>query len=217
MIIVGLTDIHGDVSRLSALAHDLAAADLVVIAGDLTHFGGRKAALEVLRAVQDYCANVVAVSGNCDRTAVENLLVEEQVSLHGNQRLINGVTFWGAGGSLGRLGVMPNVHTETEFEATLEKASRGLKPGAPNILVSHQPPRDTANDLAFSGAHVGSHAVRAVIEKLKPLVCFTGHIHEARGIDTIGRTKIVNPGPLRQGRYAYAVVSEELEALEIRG
>jgi Icc-related predicted phosphoesterase len=51
---------------------------------------------------------------------------------------------------------------------------------------------------------------------VQPLICFTGHIHEARGIDAIGRTKLINPGPLREGGYAYAVLHDDVETLEIR-
>jgi Icc-related predicted phosphoesterase len=38
-------------------------------------------------------------------------------------------------------------------------------------------------------------------------LCFTGHIHEGIGIDRIGRTVIVNPGPFRSGHYAYAEIN----------
>jgi Icc-related predicted phosphoesterase len=52
-------------------------------------------------------------------------------------------------------------------------------------------------------------------------VCFTGHIHEGVGIDTIGRCQVINPGPLREGRYAWAMLGETvlgqtLMAYEIR-
>jgi Icc-related predicted phosphoesterase len=36
------------------------------------------------------------------------------------------------------------------------------------------------------------------------LICLTGHIHESIGIDTIGRTKIINPGQFSQNGFAYA-------------
>ncbi len=55
--------------------------------------------------------------------------------------------------------------------------------------------------------HVGSRAVRAFIEAVQPLVCFTGHIHGGVGIDTIGVTRIVNPEPLSSGGYAYAEIT----------
>ena len=41
---------------------------------------------------------------------------------------------------------------------------------------------------------VGSTAVRSVIERHQPLLGLHGHIHEARGAKTIGRTVCLNPG-----------------------
>ena len=32
----------------------------------------------------------------------------------------------------------------------------------------------------------------------QPDLCITGHIHEARGKDTVGKTPVYNPGMLRQ-------------------
>jgi hypothetical protein len=59
--------------------------------------------------------------------------------------------------------------------------------------------------------------VRTYIETRQPLICFTGHIHEAKGIDRIGRTQIINPGPLWKGGYAYAEVEGgQIKTLEIR-
>jgi len=42
--------------------------------------------------------------------------------------------------------------------------------------------------------HVGSKAVREVIEKYQPLLGLHGHIHESKGYDKIGRTLVINPG-----------------------
>lgn len=84
------------------------------------------------------------------------------------------------------------------------------------ILVAHQPPRDTVNDVIHGGIHVGSIAVREFIEDQQPLACLTAHIHEGTGIDTIGRTKVVNPGPVRDGRYAYLALGREEPLVEIR-
>lgn len=41
---------------------------------------------------------------------------------------------------------------------------------------------------------VGSKAVRQIIEEYQPLLSLHGHIHESRGITTIGRTTCINPG-----------------------
>lgn len=216
MIVVGLTDIHGDLDAIARMASVLESADLALLVGDLTMFGRRHAASEILAAVTKYCPSVLAVHGNCDYPEAGDYLTEKGVSLHGRNQTIHGLTLFGAGGSLPCLGHTPNELPESEFRRLLTEAADGLEPNLPTVLVSHQPPINTALDLANDGSHAGSTSVRACIETTQPLVCFTGHIHEARGIDAIGRTKLVNPGPLSDGRYAYAVIDATLETLEIR-
>lgn len=69
------------------------------------------------------------------------------------------------------------------------------------MLVSHNPPKDTACDVIPGDVHVGSTAVREFLEEAQPDICLCGHIHEARAVDRVGRTVVVNPGALAQGGY----------------
>ena len=84
------------------------------------------------------------------------------------------------------------------------------------ILVSHTPPADTVVDRTGSGLHVGSRAVRQFIERVQPDLCLTGHIHEARGTDTLGRTLVVNPGELAAGGYAVITFDGTSVGCEVR-
>jgi Icc-related predicted phosphoesterase len=52
---------------------------------------------------------------------------------------------------------------------------------------------------------VGSIAVRTFIEEKQPLLCVTGHIHESKGQDYIGRTLVLNPGMMKDGGYIEAI------------
>jgi Icc-related predicted phosphoesterase len=55
---------------------------------------------------------------------------------------------------------------------------------------------------------VGSHAVRAVIEKYQPLLTLHGHIHEGKGTTRLGRTLCINPGSMyEQGRLLGALIN----------
>ena len=215
-MIVALADIHDDLERLGTAAGDLAAADIVLLVGDLTNFGRQAAATRVVRAVRNYNNRVLAVPGNCDYPEVDAYLIQEGINLHRRSRVINGVAFLGVGGSLPCPGKTPNEFSDREFETFLAEAASELSPGTPVILVSHQPPRDTVTDFARIGRHVGSQSVRVFIETAQPLICFTGHIHEARGIDSIGRTTVINPGPLWTGSYACARIRGEVAEVEIR-
>jgi Icc-related predicted phosphoesterase len=74
------------------------------------------------------------------------------------------------------------------------------------VLGLHAPPYDTQLDVApkidwetltvqgQDSAHVGSTAVREVIEEVQPILSLHGHIHESRAAVRIGRTLAINPG-----------------------
>jgi uncharacterized protein len=215
MKIIDIVDIHGNIKPIDSIGDVLASADLVIIAGDLTNFGGVEDARKVLEAVSKYNKNILAVTGNCDKKEVDEYLFAKNMNLHGKTVDIDGISFTGAGGSLPCPSPTPNVYTEEEYGEIFEGTKAGAD-GGPRILVSHQPPYGTLNDKISNGEHVGSRTVREFIERYKPLVCFTGHIHEAPGIDTIGGTKVVNPGPLGTRSYAYLDVTDGINELEIR-
>jgi hypothetical protein len=216
MKIFALTDMHGSASAVENLAAPMAEADLVLLTGDLTQFGGARDAAEVVDAARSHNPCVRAVSGNCDRPDVEDWLIAEGIGLHARHELIDGIAFAGLGGSLPCPGMTPNEHSEGELKRRLNAAVEGLDESLPLVLVSHQPPFGTVVDVARRGGHVGSRSVREFIEVRQPLICFSGHIHEASGVDTLGETRLINPGPARAGRYAWAEVTERVELLEIR-
>jgi Icc-related predicted phosphoesterase len=51
MKIIDIVDIHGNIKPIDSIGDVLASADLVIIAGDLTNFGGVDEARIVLEAV----------------------------------------------------------------------------------------------------------------------------------------------------------------------
>ena len=84
------------------------------------------------------------------------------------------------------------------------------------VLMTHQPAWGTKVDTVGEDQHTGSIAIRDFIEKNKPLLAISGHIHEAAGVDSIGDTVVINPGPLRLGRYAYIQIEGRTVSAEIR-
>ncbi|MBD3188361.1 hypothetical protein GF325_16115 [Candidatus Bathyarchaeota archaeon] len=76
------------------------------------------------------------------------------------------------------------------------------------ILLVHDPPRNTALDVNYRGDHVGSIAIRRVIERFQPDLAVAGHIHESPGIDIIGKTTCVNAGEARYGFHALLHVDD---------
>ena len=80
----------------------------------------------------------------------------------------------------------------------------------PNCIFNlHCPPFDTGIDQAplldeelrprigiqgVEMAPVGCQAVRQAIEHYQPLLGLHGHIHESKGVASLGRTLCINPG-----------------------
>lgn len=214
MIIITLTDIHAHTGAISALAKQLRSADLVLLSGDITNFGHKKEMAGIIGLIRAFNPSVFAVTGNCDYPDAEEFLTEEKICLNGLTKEFQGYAFYGTGGSLPCPGKTPNEYSEEEFEIFLRDLR--FPSGLPQIMVSHQPPFDTINDQVSPGVHVGSKAIRAFIEERQPLICFTGHIHEGTGIDHIGNTAIVNPGPAGSGSYALAEISGgQIKRLEV--
>jgi Icc-related predicted phosphoesterase len=216
MILVALSDIHGSYTAIHRIAEALEAADVVLLTGDLTNFGHRRDAERIIQDVTQHARRVLAVPGNCDYPDVSAYMDELDINLHGKNKIIDGVSLVGVGGSLPAPGSTPFEFGESELQSLLDAAAQDLPDNSPMILVSHQPPLGTPSDRVHSGDHVGSTAVRSFIEAHQPMLCLTGHIHEAAGISSLNKTRIVNPGPFGQGGYTYAVVGEMVEELEIR-
>ncbi len=216
MKIINIVDIHGNVSPINKIGDLVSSADLVLVAGDVTNFGRRQEAEDVIGGITKYNENVFAVTGNCDYQEVDDYLTENDMNLHGLHKTMGNVSFFGAGGSLECPSPTPNIYTEQEFRNILEAGIAESPPDNINLMVCHQPPIDTTNDTLTDGTHVGSEAIREFIEQHSPDICFTGHIHEAPGIDEIGATKIVNPGPLGTRHYTYIEIGDSIDVLEIR-
>lgn len=103
----------------------------------------------------------------------------------------------------------PRDLEEDKLEEILENLVAQTRDPSQLITVIHVPPYNTKIDLApaltkdlkyvTKGGtvlmeHVGSTAVRKIIEKHQPLLGLHGHIHESRGFDKIGKTMVFNPG-----------------------
>jgi Icc-related predicted phosphoesterase len=200
MNIVVLSDIHGHTDAVSRVSAQLERADMVIVTGDITHFGREKEAREVVGAITTRCKRLYAVPGNCDHVEVGTYLTEEGISLDGRYITVDGLLLAGIGGSLPCPGKTPNEYIESEFDQMLCALKQTL-PSACDLFVSHEPPLDTVCDLARGDVHVGSGSLRRFLFETSPALCLCGHIHEAVGKDRIGRTMIANPGPLIAGGF----------------
>ncbi len=218
MKVIGLTDVHGRADFLVEISDELKEADLVLVSGDITHFGRREDAYSVVQEIKNLNTRVFAVPGNCDYPEASLYLEEAGLNLHRRCVPFEEHILAGIGGSLPCPGKTPNEHSEEEFNRYLEQLKKEIHPLPPLIFVSHQPPVGTICDFASSGFHVGSQSIRDFILEVQPLVCFTGHIHEGVGIDFITNTAVVNPGPLHFKGYTILDIEDKIKSLKlIRG
>jgi hypothetical protein len=201
MKIVSFGDVHMAIAQMARLAVELATADLLILSGDLTNFGGREEARQVLTAARAYCPSIFAVPGNLDRPEVLTFLREEHAALHGESRRIADLGIFGCGGSNITPFHTPLEYQDPELGTILNQACRGVADAPLRLMVCHTPPYATKLDRLTNGVPVGSQAVRQFILQHQPHVCITGHIHESPGVDFLGRTKILNAGPFAAGGY----------------
>jgi len=200
MKIIAFGDIHehlGNIEKIKGISE----ASSVIITGDLTNRGGIEQAKKIIDFLKQYNPNVYAQAGNFDRKEVEDYLIEQEISLHGHAFIREDIGIFGVGGSNITPLNTPNEYEENEIESLILQGYQKIKDIPFKLFVPHAPPFNTNVDMLISGQHVGSTAVREFIEKYQPDVCVTGHIHEAKGEDYIGRTVIINPGMLKNRGY----------------
>lgn len=213
---IALGDIHDDMTRFMQIP-ELPEADGVIVTGDMTMGGGVKQAERVLFAIREANPHVLAQIGNMDRAEVTEWLKEQDWNLHTAVReLAPEVAIFGVGASTFTPFGTPSEYPESHFSAWLAESWRRARQWPKTVLISHNPPKDTVCDALPDGVHVGSTAVREFIEEHQPDICICGHIHEARGLDRIGRTVVVNPGNFAAGGYVVLRCNEGKLSVELR-
>jgi len=198
MRIIVFGDVHMDLGNFNRIPA-IETADTIIITGDITNYGSRQGAREIIAAVRAINDRIVALAGNLDHQDVADYLEEEGISLHGTGRLFGKIGIFGVGGSNSTPFNTPLEYREDELRRFLAQGYEQVKTAPHHVLVSHTPPLNTTTDRIGSGVHVGSAAVRAFIEEYQPAFCLCGHIHEARAQDRIGNTLVINPGMIRDG------------------
>lgn len=217
MKILILSDIHGHSEVFDSISDDLQNSDAVIIAGDITNFGDEISVRNIISKLKSYNENILAVHGNCDTSSVVKYLEKEDISLHRNYKIQAGIAFLGVGGILPS---KPPINTpQNNIELYLNFPMDSLSADLPLVIVTHQPAFDSKIDKTNSDFHCGDESLRSFIEQNNPLLAVSGHIHEARGIDNINDTLLVNPGPAMQGYYAIVEINvnkREITSIQLK-
>lgn len=220
MNILVISDIHNDIENLMKY-FDIVGEfefDLIVCPGDFIDvlpkgFEAIDIAKIIIEQLKTFKKPILAIPGNWDKDLLGYFEIEG-VNLHGKGTVVDNVGFYGFGGA--------KTPFNTVFEPTEEEISEGLKNGYEmikntkiKIQVTHNPPARTKVDMVYTGAHVGSEAVRKFIEEKRPQLAICAHIHEGRGTDEIENTKIINSGRFPEGYVGLATISAKETSTKI--
>jgi len=208
MRLLCLSDIHGEAAGLEELLSGPERADAVIVAGDITHLGGRAEAQAVLAPILSSRMRLFAVAGNMDREAARSYLGELGVDLHARGMVVEGVGFMGLGGGTPSPFGTPWELDDEEARRCLEAGFTQINGASFRVLISHPPPRGTELDRGFARQHVGSGPVRDFLLAGSVNLCICGHIHESAGEDTLGGAQCVNLGPFKNGNYALVTIDD---------
>lgn len=208
-----LSDFHGrrEAFLKAASEAERLKVELIVVCGDITHFGHVKKARPLFTSLISLNLPLLYVPGNCDLSSFFEEKIENAHNLHASCVKIKDCAFIGVGGA-------PSSYLKTPLEFPedwiMDSLNRGFAMCSSEkklIVVSHTPPFNTKVDLAYMKRHIGSRSIRRFVEEKKPLAVFCGHVHETPGIDWIGETLVTNAGPAKNGNYALAEINGTVE------
>ena len=217
--ILAIADIHLEFDRALEIVKSERDIDYIFIAGDIADIPFTEYALDEIISFLNNLerianAEIYAVLGNNDHPELFNMdfnkikiLKEDVVTLKNNLKLI------GISGTYHASEIYNLIPlSEQEIYEKLTKLSRGID-GKELIILIHEPPSPTKLSFSAINKHAGSRMLHKFIEEKQPLLCICGHVHEAFGIDRIGKSLILNVGPAYEGRYSIIEIDQEVKIM----
>lgn len=187
--IIAISDLHGE------LLDDLPACDLLIIAGDLCPLHNHEVAYQRDWINQEFnpwfatqrATQRIYIAGNHDFVFEQDPDGVEKPRHYLQDRAVtlNGLKFWGSPWSRA-CGLWAFGKEERDLPDIWEQIPTDI-----DILITHGPAY-RARDMVLSGDQVGSVTLRNWIDTYEPRVHICGHIHEAAGLQLVGRTLVVN-------------------------
>lgn len=192
--IIAISDIHGDVVRLTKIINFAKAYNLPVFcAGDISFSerGPIKAILELLNQVKTFF-----VGGNNERSEfIESLIKKydfkniEVIDL--KVKKYKGKIIVGTGGCEAPYAGTPYEFDEVIREVELLDLFENYKVSHIDIFLAHSPPFGILDNLR------GSKALRKIVDTFNIDIYICGHVHELAGsIEIYKETLFVNPGKI---------------------
>jgi Icc-related predicted phosphoesterase len=211
MRLLAFADIHGAYDRVEHVLGREKPFDAVVLAGDVTTRGTEQEVSDALARFSHFGPPLLAVAGNMDSASFDPLFERLGIGINGHGRLLSDVGFFGVSGSPFTPMHTPYEISEEEIATRSEHGYQEVQSARVKVYVPHAPPSESMVDRLLRGGHGGSTAVRRFIEGRAPDVVVCGHIHEARGLDRIGPSQIINCGPAAEGSYAIITIGETIQ------
>ncbi len=217
MNIIAIGDNHNDIENMLIFLEKLKRFnfDAVLYTGDFTDvttpkgFTQEEIASLIIEELKLLKKPIFCVPGNNDTLKVVDIITRENISIHGKGVVLKDVGFYGYGGA--KTPFNTNIEpTEEELKNNLERGWNDVKNVAKKIQLTHMPPLNTRLDMVSAGAHVGSKVIRDFIEMKRPLASVSAHIHEARGVDRIGSTLLLNPGRISEGYFGLISIKDNI-------
>jgi len=190
-------DLHGNFEVAKSIEKRAEDCDVLIGAGDITHFYSAEVAKAMLHSFIKSSKNFLAVPGNCDLGTTLELMETLDISLHARGKLVEGIGFFGLGGSSPTPFNTPLEFDESSIANSLEKGFKEIKKAGIKILVSHTPPHGML-DTTPSGEHVGSTALKDFLNANEVNLVICGHAHEAKGAEKLKNTTIINVSPAKK-------------------
>ncbi len=193
MRLIAIADIHGRQYVMNELLKKVEeySPEIVVICGDITHFGPGELAKTLLDQIP---VKTLAIHGNVDSEDVPSYIDKSKAeNIHLREYVYKNVKFVGLGG---------NHYSPDE----IEKAKSLLD--EKTVFVTHIPPYKVLDNAIF-GIHAGSRDIRQLLEEKRPKLHLCGHIHERPGFDKINGTIVVNCSAGKRGAGALIDINDD--------
>lgn len=212
--ILCIADIHGNfnIDKIKKIVENHKISEIFIL-GDFPMHGSidKSGIISFFESLKNIDKKICAIPGNCDPENILEIFENYDANFHNKiyEKEKNIFIFFGGSN------ITPFNTTweydEDEIYKNLEKLFNECKDSKKNkILITHCPPYNTNCDVAGI-RHVGSKAIREIIEKFQPDLNLCSHIHESYSKeDFIGKTKIVNVGEFKRS-YIILKINEKFE------
>lgn len=195
MRLIAIADIHGRQYVMNELLQRVEefSPDVVVVCGDITHFGPGELAKVLLDQIP---VKTLAIHGNVDSEDVPEFIDRSKAeNIHLKKCVYKDVEFVGLGG---------NHYSENEISKVKSLIDETT------IFVTHIPPYGVLDNAIF-GTHAGNRDIKQIIEEKKPRLHLCGHIHERTGFEKFGDTIVVNCSAGKKGNGALIDIDDEIK------